>query len=61
MFKFIAGSGIFGILLSIYIGICWVINLIQLFNCDFDAPWKDELIHIIGVFIVPASGITVWF
>jgi hypothetical protein len=45
----------------IIVSICWVCNLIQLFKCDFEAPFKEEVIHLIGVFIFPASVITVWF
>ena len=45
----------------IIIVISWVNNLIDLFACDFEAPFKDEIIHLIGVFIFPASIITCWF
>ncbi len=41
--------------------ITWIINLVKLFNCDFDTPFKEEIIHLIGVFIFPASIITCWF
>lgn len=39
---------------------CWFYNVYLLFKCDFDAPFKDEIIHLIGVVIPPLSGITVW-
>jgi hypothetical protein len=39
----------------------WLINLFKLFDCDFDAPYKEEVIHFIGLFIPPASIITAWF
>jgi len=45
----------------LYVGISWVTNLIQLFNLDFEAPYKDEIIKLIGVFIPPLSTITVWY
>ncbi len=40
--------------------ICWVVNLIKLLNCDFEGPWKEEAIHLIGL-IGPASLITCWY
>jgi hypothetical protein len=59
--KFILSSYLLYILFWVYTGICWVINLIQFFNCDFASPYKDELIHGIGIFMFPIAGITVWF
>ncbi len=41
--------------------ICWGVNLGKLIQCDFDAPYKGEIVHAIGVVIAPASLITVWF
>lgn len=58
--KGILGIGIFWLLFWIYTGICWVVNLVQLISCDFEGPWKEEIIHIIEVLISPASGVTVW-
>lgn len=48
-------------LLWLFIVVCWVVNLIKLFQCDFAAPYKDEVIHGIGLFVFFASPITVWF
>lgn len=42
-------------------GLCWIINLLKLLNCDFESPWKQEIIHSIGVFTFWGSCITVWF
>ena len=39
----------------------WSFNIYKLTQCDFTAPYKDEIVHAIGVFIPPASLITVWF
>ncbi len=37
----------------------WPTNVYQLVNCDFQAPYKCEVVHGIG--LVPiASPITVW-
>lgn len=44
----------------ILIGGCWVGNLYRLFHCDFKAPYKGEVIHLIGIIPI-AAPITVWF
>ena len=48
------------IFLYIIGGICWFVNLYKLLMCDFEAPFREEIIYAIGVFIPPASLITVW-
>lgn len=45
----------------IYTAICWVINIIFLFQCDFDAPYKEEFVHGLGILFPPAAGLTVWY
>ena len=57
----IGGCAFTPIILIAYFAICWVVNLIKFIGCDFASPWKDELIHGIGVFTVLGSGITAWF
>ena len=42
-----------------YFILCWIVNLVQLLSCNFDAPWRDEVVHAIGL-LGPAAGITVW-
>lgn len=44
----------------IYWGICYVVNFIQFIQCDFEAPYKEEVIHGLGVFLAVPSMITVW-
>lgn len=39
----------------------YIYNIVKLCNCDWSAPWKDEVIHGIGVVIPAASLVTVWF
>lgn len=39
----------------------YITNLVKLFKCDFESPWKDEVIHLLGVLIPPVSYITAWF
>ena len=39
----------------------WLTNVYEVTQCDFDAPYKCEVIHTVGIVIPPASIITVWF
>jgi len=41
------------------IGTGWVKNLIKLSDCDFEAPYKAEIIHTVGL-IPPVGAITGW-
>lgn len=54
------GGAIFVFLFYAYFIVCWFVNLIKLISCDFDAPYKDEIIHGIGLFTFLGSGITAW-
>lgn len=48
------------VLILMIIGICWVKNLKRLSDCDFNAPYRCEVIHGLGV--VPMFSVaTVWF
>lgn len=38
----------------------WIVNLIQFLQCDFQGPWKDEIVKGIGVLLFPANCVTVW-
>jgi hypothetical protein len=40
---------------------CWITNVVKLVNTDFESPYKYEVIHAVGIFVPPASVITVWF
>ena len=40
-------------------GVGWVKNIIKLSQCDFEAPYKAEVIHAVGV-IPPVGAITGW-
>lgn len=40
--------------------ISWTVNLNKLIDCDFAAPYKCEIVHIVG--IVPVfAPVAVWF
>lgn len=54
------GIALIPIIMWGYFGLCWIVNLVQLLHCDFEGPWKQEIIHAIGL-VGPAAGITVWF
>ena len=41
--------------------ITWLTNLVQLFNCDFEGPFKEEVVHAVGVFVPLTSFITVFY
>ena len=44
-----------------YFIICWIVNLVQFIQCDFEPSYKDEIIKGIGVLGAPLAGVTVWF
>lgn len=48
------------ILFWLYMGIAWVVNLVKLIRCDFDAPYKEEFIYAIGM-LPGVSMITCWY
>lgn len=50
-----------GCTIYLYFIVCWIINLIQFFQCDFASPYKEEVIKVIGILIAPLAGITVWY
>ena len=52
--------GLGGCLIWLFFAVCWVVNLVKLVKCDFEAPYRDEITHAIGLFIPPASAITCW-
>ena len=39
----------------------YAINVWKFVGCDFESPWKCELLHGAGVIAAPLSLITVWF
>lgn len=41
------------------VGTGWVKNLIKLSECDFEAPYKAEVIHVIGI-LPPVGMVTGW-
>ena len=39
----------------------WIWNGVKFIGCDFEADYKCEAIHGVGVVIPPAAFITAWF
>ena len=48
------------VLFALFAIVAWIVNIVKLLNCDFDAPYKEEAIHLIGL-IPGVSMITCWF
>lgn len=46
-------------LILVIISTGWVKNLIKLSDCDFEAPYKAEIIHAVGLF-PPVGMVTGW-
>ena len=49
------------VLLWIIFGIAWAVNLVKFIQCDFDAPYKEEIIHAVGIIFPPTAILTAWF
>lgn len=53
-------GGILGIILIFAVSSSWVLNIVKLVECDFEAPYKAEIIRSIGV-PVPIVGVVVGY
>lgn len=53
----IKAQGVIFIIMSV----AYVVNVIKFIQQDFEAPYKSEVIHGIGVVVPPAASVTVWF
>ena len=51
---------IYSVLVLLIFGLPYILNLNKLSNCDFESPYRCEVIHGIGI-IPLVSMITVWF
>jgi hypothetical protein len=47
------------VVIILVVGTGWVKNLIKLSDCDFEAPYKAEIIHTVGI-IPPVGMVTGW-
>jgi len=48
----------FAIVIFFLIG--WVMNIVKLCKCDFDRPYKAEVIRAVGAAVPPVGGIVGW-
>ena len=53
------GIMIFGLVVVAVVSVGWVKNVIKLANCDFEAPYRAEVIHAVGL-IPPVGMVTGW-
>ena len=53
------GMMIFGLVVVAVVAVGWVKNVIKLANCDFEAPYRAEVIHAVGL-IPPVGMVTGW-
>ena len=52
-------SAIIIFMVWLYFVVCWIVNLVQFTQCDFEESYREEIIKGIGV-CGPAAGVTVW-
>lgn len=52
---------VIGTIVIWYFIISYIINIFKFIGCDFASPYKEEVIHLVGIILFPAAGITVWF
>lgn len=51
------GAIIFYILLLVFCVWGYVANIVKFAKCDFEAPYKSEVLHGIGIFVPPMGVI----
>jgi hypothetical protein len=47
------------VIITLAVGTGWVKNIIKFTQCDFEAPYKAEIIHGVGL-LPPVGMITGW-
>lgn len=47
------------VLILLVVGTGWIKNLVKLTDCDFEAPYKAEVIHLVGI-VPPVGMVTGW-
>jgi len=61
-----SGDAVAGISVMIYIFITlfmtigWVKGVVHLCQCDFEAPYKAEIIYTVGTFVPVVGGVVGW-
>jgi len=59
MKKAMRTAAIINMVIIIVVGTGWVKNIIKLTECDFESPYKCEVIHTVGL-IPPIGMVTGW-
>ena len=49
------------LLLVLIVNVPYFWNIYMLTRCDFEAPYKCEVIHGGGIILPPAAFVTMWF
>ena len=47
-----------GVIVSLVL-IAWGVNIVRFINCDFESPYKCEIVHGIGL-VPPIAPFVVW-
>lgn len=47
------------VIVALFIGIGWILNIAKLTQCDFEPSYKAEIIRTIGI-LPPVGGIVGW-
>lgn len=47
-------------IIGLYSLITWIVNLVKFVKLDFVEPFKDELVHGLGVLLPPVAWVTAW-
>lgn len=47
-------------LATLYTIVTWIDNIVHLISCDFAAPYNEEIIRILGIFIPFISWVVFW-
>lgn len=50
---------VFQLVILLVVGVGWVKNIMKLADCDFEAPYKAEVVHAIGL-VPPVGMVTGW-
>ena len=58
---FAAGSFVIVyVFLVLFLTVGWVKGVIHLCQCDFEAPYKAEIIYSVGTFVPVVGGVVGW-
>jgi hypothetical protein len=41
-------------------GLSWCVNAVKLVDCDFEAPYREEVVRSLAVPVAPLSWVVAW-